>query len=350
MNSRGRRFWLLLVAGVAALAAASSAVAAIAPTLSATTEATATTVSYTQGQSDDPPAVITFYVPAGYAALLAQPVGDVVGTVKATAVAGDLGGATLQLTGDITVAAATSTVTVAGASVPLSATATSCTGRATHSAFWIVNLTTSGQTLQVPAYVNDVPLTDPRSNFTNTTIAICLPPPDVPAGTPGRATFGAKVLSATLSLTEVFSVAPGWYLWHVVTTPYTPGTGRPNPAGTVTSQSYDRTPQELTLNVNAAGTQAVVTGRLTAGNRGVPGATVTFLVGTEAVGTTKTRPGGRYRAVVTLPSEGAKLTASATAAPSAGPCQPGWFGPGIQCSSAQYAGFTATVDPAAAEG
>jgi hypothetical protein len=87
-----------------------------------------------------------------------------------------------------------------------------CTGTATHTAFWILNLSASGQTLQVPAFIDDIPLTNPLSSTANTRIQICLPPPDVPAGTPGRAALGAKVVSATLNLTDVFSAAPGWYL------------------------------------------------------------------------------------------------------------------------------------------
>ena len=135
---------------------------------------------------------------------------------------------------------------MSGQQVPLSAAATQCTGTATHGAFWILNLTASGQTLQVPAYVDDVPLTVPLSDIANNTIQICLPPPDVPAGTPGRATFGAKLVSATF-ISEVFSVPPGSYTWRAVVTPYTPGRGTANPAGTVEAQSVDRTPQQVTI-------------------------------------------------------------------------------------------------------
>ena len=78
----------------------------------------------------------------------------------------------------------------------------------------MLNLSAAGQTLQVPAYVDDVPLTIPLSAIANNTITFCLPPPDVPVGTPGRAALGAKLVSATLNITDVFSAAPQWYTWH----------------------------------------------------------------------------------------------------------------------------------------
>lgn len=348
MTRRGRRLGLLGVVTVVALATTASAFAAISPKLDATTQASGTTIGYSQAPGDDAPASIVFYVPAGYAALLGQPDGEEVGSVTGTAVAADLGGATLNLTGKINAALPTTTISFAGATVPLSALAVQCTGTATHGAYWVLNLSASGQTLQVPAYVDDISLNDPRSAWVNNTITICLPSPEVPAGTPGRAALGAKLISANLSLDAVFSVAPGWYLWHARVTPYNKGTQVPALASTVTAQSYDRTPQELTLNVRGSGTRVTVTGRLRSGNRGVSGATVTIQAGGQTIGTTKTTGGGHYRTTVTRPSASAQLTASAKADASPAQCQQGWFGPAIQCSSAQFPSFTA-VFPAAVE-
>ena len=43
-------------------------------------------------------------------------------------------------------------------------------------------------------------------------LVVCLPPPDVPAGTPGRATFGAKLFSATFGASAITQpVASGDY-------------------------------------------------------------------------------------------------------------------------------------------
>ncbi len=345
MIRRGRRLGFLGVGLVIALAAALPAAAAISPTLDATTQASGTTIGYAQGANDDPPAVITFYAPAGYAALLAQTDQTQIGTVKGQGIAGDLGGAKLDLSGSIVAAAATTTVGFGGTTLPLSAAAVVCTGTATHSAYWILSLAASGQTLQIPAFVDDVPLTSPLASTANTQIKVCLPPPDVPAGTPGRAALAAKLVSTQLTLTDVFSVAPGWYLWHVIVTPYNPGKGTPNAAGTLTAQSYDRTPQEVTFTATAgAGGKATVKGRVTAGFRGVPGATVTILAGKASVGTAKTGPGGRFKASVDAAS-GTELTATAVATASKASCQQGWFP--ANCVAAAYPSFSATSAPTA---
>ena len=78
-------------------------------------------------------------------------------------------------------------------------------------------------------------------------------------------------------------------------TPYSPGTGKVNPAGTVEVQSVDRTPQVLT--VRAKKTEAgkvAVSGRLVAGGRGVSGVSVTILAGKKAVGKGVTKAGGYF--------------------------------------------------------
>ncbi|MBM3676623.1 MAG: hypothetical protein FJW96_01880 [Actinobacteria bacterium] len=342
MTRRGR-LGLLGVSLVVALMVTVQAFAAINPTLDATTQASGTTITYAQGTGDDPPAAITFYVAKDYAALLSQSEGDKIGTAAGTAIAGDLGGATLKLSGDITVALGTTTISFAGATVPISALSVQCTGTPTHSAFWILNLSASGQTLQVPAFVDDIPLTNPLSSTANNRIQICLPPPDVPAGTPGRASLGARVVSATLTLTEVFSAAPGWYLWHVIVTPYNPGRGTPNVAGTISAQSYDRTPQALTATAKAgADGKATVRGRVTAGFRGVAGATVTIKNGDQEVGTAKTTPGGRFKATIDA-AAGDELVATAVAPVGKAKCQQGWFP--VNCVSAQFPSFTVTSDP-----
>ena len=105
MSKRKRRLGLLAAPAVIALALASSAVAGITPLFSATTTADATVVSYAQQTGDDPLAALTFFVPVDYAALLAQPEGEVVGTVSATAIAADLANSPLPLKGNIVAAA-----------------------------------------------------------------------------------------------------------------------------------------------------------------------------------------------------------------------------------------------------
>jgi len=342
MAKRHRRLGTILGALGLALVMTGPASAALTPRLSASTSPAGSAVSYSQAATDDPVAKITYYVPSGFTALLAQPAGEVVGTVSATALAADLGNATLPLRGTIVAADATTTVTVSGQQVPLSVAATQCTGTATHGAFWILNLTASGQTLQVPAYVDDVPLTVPLSDIANNTIQICLPPPDVPAGTPGRATFGAKLVSATF-ISEVFSVPPGSYTWRAVVTPYTPGRGTANPAGTVEAQSIDRTPQQVTIAGRAVRGKVRtvrVTGRVRAATSGVAGVRVQVLLGTRVLGRATTRAGGVWTTTVRIPTATALLRASATAAAtSAGACTASF--PPVPCAGKTFGGFVA---------
>lgn len=340
MSKRKRRLGLLVAPLVIALALASAAAAGVTPLFSATTTADATVVSYSQLPGDDPIAALTFYVPVDYAALLAQPEGEVVGTVSAGAIAADLANSPLSLKGTIVAGLTTTTITSSGASVTLGAAAVACTGTATHSAFWVLNLSAAGQTLQVPAFVDDVPLTNPLSSIANTTITICLPPPDVPLGTPGRASLGAKLVSATLSITDVLSAAPAWYTWHATVTPYTPATGKVNVAGKFEVQSVDRTPQVLTAKAKKKGAGRVtVSGRLVAGGKGVAGVSVSIFAGKKSVGKAVTKSGGYYAALVTAPGT-AKFSASVAVTPRKAALCTAFFAP-APCVGSWVAGFTA---------
>src|SRR2546429_636904 len=63
-------------------------------------------------------------------------------------------------------------------------------------------------------------------------LLVCLPPPDVPSGTPGRAQFGAKLLSATFGVSAITAPATtGDSRWTAAFTPYNPGVGTVNAAG-----------------------------------------------------------------------------------------------------------------------
>ena len=93
-------------------------------------------------------------------------------------------------------------------------------------------LSAAGTALQVPTFL--VPTSGAQAALGPAYIGICLPPPDVPAGTPGRSTFGAKVYSAKLTINGVFSPVP-LGAWIAFWTPYNPGIGTVNVAGTVAS-------------------------------------------------------------------------------------------------------------------
>jgi hypothetical protein len=121
-----------------------------------------------------------------------------------------------------------------------------CTGVARHDTVWLLQLTAAGQQLTVPLFVDRTAA--PESAFASLKIQLCLPSPDIPQSQ-GGAAFGAKILDAILDLNGIYTnpSARGRYTWRGVFTPYTPGTGTPNPAGTVESQGLVSIPSTLTL-------------------------------------------------------------------------------------------------------
>ena len=137
-------------------------------------------------------------------------------------------------------------------------------------------LSAAGQTLPVPAYL--VATTGAQAALGPAYVQVCLPPPDIPTGTPGRATFGAKLYGAQLAINGVFStVAAG--TWVAFWTPYTPSVGQVNAAGTVASPAT-LAAGGVTLAARKsgrAGKAAVVTGRVVQGPFVRIGATVVDL-------------------------------------------------------------------------
>jgi hypothetical protein len=186
--------------------------------------------------------------------------------VKAIVKALDLAGADLPLEGQLVVAAP--------GQIP-APTAAACTGGAAPIATWVMVLTAAGQTLQVPTYL--VATSGTQTAAGPASIAICLPPPDVTVGTPGRATFGAKVYSAELTINGVFSkVATGTWISSWV--PYTPGAGTPNAAGVVVSPAAVA-PGAVSIRARISGRGAIVSGAVTQAGRPRGGATITVLGG-----------------------------------------------------------------------
>lgn len=253
--SKTIRMILLGLVGAFALSSAGTALAAYtSPSLRVTDDRSSVTIRYTASATDDPTAKLTFYAPTAYTASLSQAAGTTLGTVTAQGTAADLGGALLPLTGTVQVRAANGTFTSApgGQPTPLTAGATQCTGTPTHTAYWVLILQAAGQTLELPVYV-DAPAAPPAagasaSAFASASIQACLPPPDLPTGTPGRASFGFKLTQVDFKMNNVFtSAGTGQPRWRVLATPYTPNTGRPNAAGSVEAQSVIAFPRTLTL-------------------------------------------------------------------------------------------------------
>jgi hypothetical protein len=249
--SKTIRMLLLGLVSAIALSSAGTALAAYAsPSLRVTDDRTSTTIRFTVAATDDPSAKLTFYAPTGYSASLAQAAGTTLGTVTAQGTASDLGGALLPLTGTVQARAANGTFTSApgGQPTPLAAGATQCTGTPTHTAFWVLILQAAGQTLELPVYVDAPAAGTGASAFASASIQACLPPPDVPTGTPGRASFGFKLTQVDFKVNGVFtSPGTGQPRWRVLATPYVPGQGRANPAGSVEAQSVIGFPRTLSL-------------------------------------------------------------------------------------------------------
>lgn len=269
-----RRIWTL-TAGLVALAAIVAVPSALAAYTSAKLEirtaGTSATIKATLDPNDDPTASVRIFAPPGTTLTTTQAPGTVLGPVRAIVKALDLAGADLPLEGQLLVAAP--------GQVP-PATQAACLGTTAPLATWIMVLSAAGQTLPVPTFL--VATTGAQAALGPAYIQVCLPPPDVPVGTPGRATFGAKLYSAELTINGVFSLVSG--NWIAFWTPYRPGVGQVNVAGTVASPAAIAA-GAVTAAARKSGKQgvgAVVSGRVTQGGQARGGATVTVFGGPRA--------------------------------------------------------------------
>jgi hypothetical protein len=177
--------------------------------------------------TQDSTAKITIFSPAGYTATLGQTPGTVLGKAFAYVRSGALGGADLTLSGNVVVGDPTS--------VPLLQAYAQCKSAsdpATPQAIWVLNTQLQGQSLQVPAFVNQV--------GPYLVQEICLLPP-------AAAPFQAQLWLADFTINGVFSNAPASnaYAWASDLTPYAATT--PNPAGTVEYRTYVGLPASLTF-------------------------------------------------------------------------------------------------------
>lgn len=249
---------------IAALGLASLAALALAAAATAAYTSPRLTVSYATGNvtrivasssnADDATARAAIVIPNASTITTASP-GTRVGTARAQVSALALGGALLPLQGDIVVAPP-------GAVNPT--TQAQCIGPVTPRATLLLVLQAAGQTINLPAYV--VPTSGAQQALGTTQLVFCLAPPDIPQAQ-GGATFGAKFLSADLTLTGVFSpVVQG--AWVAFWTPWQAGTGQANQAGSVASPAVIA-PGGLTLAGRKVRGQKRLAGRVTQGGGGV---------------------------------------------------------------------------------
>jgi hypothetical protein len=283
-------------AGVAGLALAAPALATFTPRLAishntaATAGARPTTIHVTIPQSDDPVAQLNIFVPTGYTIAASTP-GTQIGQASASVFSRDTG-LTLPLEGPVTAAdPAQFTGPPNNLCVP-----------GQHFAVWLLALTVAGQNVTVPVYV-DPTTGSPFSTLGAYKITTCFAPPDVPQGTPGRSPQGAQLLDANFTVNAAVTLpsASGSYVWRMLSTPYTPGTGAPNVAGTVESRSFLGLPGTVTLSARyVVKTNTYrLTGRVSAGGTGVGGVRAQIfrgrtVAGLARVANTLTKANGTY--------------------------------------------------------
>ena len=329
------RIWTIAVA-IAALAALIAIPAALAAYTSAKLEvrqaAGVSTIKAFLDPNDDPTASVRIFAPTGTQLTTTQAPGTVLGPVKAVVKALDLAGADLPIEGQLVVAAP-------GQIPP--ATQSACTGGATPLATWVMALSAAGTALNVPTYL--VATTGAQAALGPAYVQICLPPPDVPAGTPGRSTFGAKVYSAELAINGVFSARAG--TWTAFWTPYTPLVGAVNAAATVASPAAIA-PGAVSLAAKRSGRGATLTGRVTQGGQPRGGATVRIFGAAKATGLRSLgRPRVGANGAFTFKAKTGtffRATATATTASAAAVCAQ--LGPAIApipCVNPTTNGFTA---------
>lgn len=282
---------LVAAAIVASLVAASSSLAANIATIAVSGAGTATTIHINVPQTTDPVAAISIYVPAGYTADLTAAPNTNIGSVDATANGHDVG-LTLPLTGLVTTDS------------PAAHTADVCSP-GTHAAVWNLNLSVAGSSIVLPLYVD--PTAGAAAGLGAYQMLICLPPWDIPVGSPGRSFEGAQLLDAQFTVKGIFTAptAPGIVAWHTLFTPYTPGTGKPNLIGTFEARALVGS-ASLSLKMTKKKGAYTASGKLTEGGLPVAGSSVILLRGSSAAKLAKA--GSSTTGATGAWSKGGKLT------------------------------------------
>ena len=247
-----------LVLAQGALAAPNSASIAVSYDPPKLGSASTTLIHVNVATTTDAVAAINIYTGTNVVNLGGAP-GTTIGSVDAVVVAHDQGGITLPASGTVV------------ADDPAKHTTDACSP-GNNQAVWIMNVSVGGQTLPIPIYVNKT--TGAAQSLGAYNLKICLPPWDVPVGTPGRAAFGAQLTDARLTLDKIFTAptGAGTSVWEMLVTPYSPGTGAPNAAGTFEARGFVPLPVVLTIKVGyvAKTNTWKLSGLLTEGGKPVP--------------------------------------------------------------------------------
>src|SRR3954453_19764712 len=253
--------------------------------------ARAVTIVVAQEKGDEPTSRILIYAPTGYKATLPQAPGTTIGAVVADVQVLDLGPNALPLKGPVK------------ADNPANYPAASnlCTPGVTHEAVWTLNAALPGQPANpIPVYVDHS--TGQEAGFSSAKLTLCLRDPPLAAGDPRRPPNGTKFLDAAFTVKAEFTnpSAAGNHLWRSVFTPYTPGTGAANAAGTREAQGVVPMPYSLSLKrVKARRGFYRVAGTLNLNGSAPTGVAVTLFAGVKGknginfkrIAATKTRRG-----------------------------------------------------------
>ncbi len=282
------RLAVLALAGTAALALAGNALAT--QKLSVKQSTTSLTIKVSQAQSDPQPLKISIYVPSGYSINTSAAAGTKIGSTTGTVFSRDAN-IPLPLSGDVVVAASSS----APACDPVP-----------HLAVWNLALSVAGQSITLPLHVDQTTGTDTALGAYK--LVVCLAPDDVPIGTPGRSPNGARLLDATFTVDNVFTVPAGQSIWKATTTPWAGGT--PNAAGTVETRAFVADGAiSLGKKVNAGKRLVKFSGKVTQAGATVASARVSLLVNGKSAGfTARTNASGGYSIV--LKKTGKKTTST----------------------------------------
>lgn len=280
---------VLVTAGVLFLATAASALAAFTPHFAGSTTGAKTTIHVTSAKTDDSIAKIEIIAPS--VATLNQAVGTTIGAVtaqvNAKAISPD---AIIPLTGN--------TVVADGTNATIQATAVACTGVAQHAAVWNLSLTAAGQTLNVPVFV-DPTTGSPLASLGATVLQTCLATPDT--GAACAPTLCAKLLDVNFTVNGVFAKPTTQVpTWLSLFTPFVPGTGTANAAGTVTALGLDAKPTVTLAAKVGKGRKVAIAGRATLLGQPAAGLPIVILSGSKKVGTTTVNKAGTYLKTLTL--------------------------------------------------
>jgi hypothetical protein len=285
------RLAVLAVAGTAALALAGNALAT--QKLSVRQTATSLTIKVSQAQTDAQPARISIYVPTGYSINASATPGTKLGSTTGNVFSRDAN-IPLPLSGDVIAAATSQGIAACDAG--------------SHIAVWVLQLSVAGQTINLPVHVDQTAGAEAALGAYK--LVVCLNPDDVPVGTPGRSPNGARLLDATFTVDNIFTVPAGQSVWKAISTPYAAGIGAPNPAGTVETRAIVGTGAiSITKKVNAKARLVRFTGRVTQAGAAVAGARVSLLLNGKVTRfSARTNASGNYSIV--LRKSGRKTTST----------------------------------------